>query len=60
LVRPFELALPVTYAYWIVCPKATANLPKIVTFRDWLLSEAAEDERRLMQSKVGATRRLEA
>jgi len=46
LVRPFDLALPVPYAYWIVCPKATANLPKIVTFRDWLLSEAAEDGRR--------------
>jgi len=60
LVRPFELALPLTYAYWIVCPKATANLPKIVTFRDWLLTEAAEDERRLMQSKVGTTRRRDA
>ncbi len=46
LVRPFALALPVPYAYWIVCPKATANLPKIVTFRDWLLAEAAEDGRR--------------
>ena len=46
LVRPFELALPVPYAYWIVCPKATANLPKIGIFRDWLLSEAAEDVRR--------------
>ncbi len=47
LVRPFALALPVSYAYWIVCPKATAQLPKIVTFRDWLLAEAAEDARRL-------------
>src|SRR5262249_25070747 len=47
LVRPFELALPVSYAYWIVCPKATAHLPKIDTFRDWLLAEAAEDEGRL-------------
>jgi LysR family transcriptional regulator, glycine cleavage system transcriptional activator len=46
LVRPFALALPVPYAYWIVCPKATANLPKIVTFRDWLLAEAADDVRR--------------
>jgi DNA-binding transcriptional LysR family regulator len=46
LVRPFDLSLPVSYGYWIVCPKATANLPKIVTFRDWLLSEAAEDVRR--------------
>ena len=47
LVRPFDTALPVSYAYWIVCPKATANLPKIVTFRDWLLSEAALDAERL-------------
>ncbi|MFN0305575.1 MAG: transcriptional regulator GcvA [Burkholderiales bacterium] len=46
LVRPFDLALTVPYAYWIVCPKATANLPKIVTFRDWLLAEAVEDVRR--------------
>ena len=47
LVRPFSFALPVSYAYWIVCPKATAKLPKIATFRDWLLAEAAEDARRL-------------
>ena len=40
LVRPFSLSLPVPYAYWIVCPNATANLPKIALFRDWLLSEA--------------------
>ena len=33
--------------YWIVCPKATAALPKIVTFRDWLLAEASTDSRRL-------------
>jgi len=49
LVRPFGLALPVSYAYWIVSPRATATLPKIVTFRDWLLAEAAEDQRRLAQ-----------
>lgn len=49
LVRPFSLALPVNYAYWIVCPKATAKLPKIVRFRDWLLAEAAEDEARLAE-----------
>lgn len=47
LVRPFSLALPVSYAYWIVCPKAAAKLPKIVTFRNWLLAEATEDARRL-------------
>jgi LysR family glycine cleavage system transcriptional activator len=47
LVRPFAAALPISKTYWIVCPKATATLPKITTFRDWLLAEAAEDLRRL-------------
>ncbi|HEX9569691.1 MAG TPA: transcriptional regulator GcvA [Rhodospirillales bacterium] len=47
LMRPFELALKVPYAYWIVCPKATAARPKIATFRDWLLAEAAADARGL-------------
>jgi len=47
LVRPFKLSLAVPYAYWIVCPRATAKLPKIAAFREWLLAEAAEDRRRL-------------
>jgi LysR family glycine cleavage system transcriptional activator len=47
LVRPFALALKVPYAYWIVCPKSTAALPKISAFRDWLLAEAAAETRRL-------------
>jgi LysR family glycine cleavage system transcriptional activator len=47
LVRPFKLSLKVPYAYWIVCPKSTADLPKISTFRNWLLSEAADDVRAL-------------
>ena len=47
LVRPFGLALPLSKSYWIVCPKATAALPKITIFRDWLLAEAADDVRRI-------------
>jgi LysR family transcriptional regulator, glycine cleavage system transcriptional activator len=47
LVRPFKLGLKVPYAYWIVCPKSTAALPKIAAFRDWLLAEAADDSRRM-------------
>ena len=43
LVQPFALALPVPYAYWIVCPNATMNLPKIVLFREWLLDEVKAD-----------------
>jgi LysR family glycine cleavage system transcriptional activator len=51
LVRPFPLAQKAPYAYWIVCPKSTADLPKISTFRDWLLTEAAEDARQLNRLK---------
>jgi LysR family glycine cleavage system transcriptional activator len=47
LIRPFALALPLAKSYWIVCAKASATLPKIVTFRNWLLAEAAEDARRI-------------
>lgn len=50
LVRPFALSLPLKKTYWIVCPKATASLPKIVTFRDWLLAEAARDLRQLQKN----------
>ena len=52
LVRPFEMALPVSYAYYIVCPKPAAERPKVAIFRDWLLVEAAADEERL--EKLGA------
>jgi LysR family transcriptional regulator, glycine cleavage system transcriptional activator len=47
LVRPFPQALPLSKLYWIVCPSTTAAVPKIATFRDWLLAEAADDKRRL-------------
>jgi len=47
LARPFDLALRLSNTYWIVCPKATSGVPKIATFRKWLLAEAAEDARRL-------------
>jgi LysR family glycine cleavage system transcriptional activator len=49
LVRPLAEDLPLNKAYWIMCPKATASVPKIVTFRDWLLAEAASDVRQLKQ-----------
>ena len=49
LVRPFPEALRLSKSYWIICPKATAALPKIATFRDWLLAEAAQDMRQLQK-----------
>jgi LysR family glycine cleavage system transcriptional activator len=50
LVRPLAEALPLSKTYWIVCPKAVAAQPKIVTFRDWLLAEAASDMRQLKKA----------
>jgi LysR family glycine cleavage system transcriptional activator len=47
LVRPVNVSLKVAHTYWIVCPKAASNVPKIATFRNWVLAEAAEDSRRL-------------
>jgi LysR family glycine cleavage system transcriptional activator len=49
LVRPFPKTLRLSKTYWIICPKATAALPKIATFRDWLLAEAAHDTRQLQK-----------
>ena len=51
LVRPFDIAMPVSYGYWIVCTKATAELQKIVAFSTWLMAEAAEDVRQLSKLK---------
>jgi len=49
LVRPFPQALEAPYAFWIVCPKSAAELPKISTFRSWLLKEAEDDARRIAE-----------
>ena len=49
LVRPFADASRLSRTYWIVCPKATSQLPKIAIFRDWLVAEAAHDNRQLQK-----------
>jgi hypothetical protein len=41
------VSLRLSKSYWIICPKATAMLPKITLCRDWLRAEAVVDERRL-------------
>ena len=53
LVRPIDISLRMSNTYWIVCPKAASNAPKIATFRKWLLAEAAEDARRLRAPTMG-------
>ncbi|HWW06815.1 transcriptional regulator GcvA [Collimonas sp.] len=41
LVTPYKQRLKNDYAYWLVCPKASAQNPRIMAFRSWLLTEAA-------------------
>jgi LysR family glycine cleavage system transcriptional activator len=40
LVVPFALALPSTFAYYLVYPEASAERPQLTAFRSWLLDEA--------------------
>ena len=40
LVKPFKGAMPVDFAYYIVCPEAKLNLRKVSVFRDWLREQA--------------------
>lgn len=49
LVRPFELALKgiANFAYYVVSPRSTADLPLVKAFREWLFEEAGETNRRL-------------
>ena len=56
LVRPFSQALAAPYAFWIVCPKSAAELPKISAFRNWVLAEAEDDARRIAELNANAGR----
>jgi LysR family glycine cleavage system transcriptional activator len=47
LIVPIDVSLPLENTYWIVYPKLASREPMVVTLRDWLLAEAADDERRL-------------
>lgn len=39
LVKPFSLALPCKYAYYVVCSQASLDDPVVRAFRDWLIEE---------------------
>ena len=45
LVVPIAVSLALEKTYWVVCPKVAISEPKVSTFRDWLLAEAAKDAR---------------
>lgn len=43
LVRPFDLAVPVAEAFYLIAPSDGRAHPDAALFRDWLLAEAARD-----------------
>ncbi len=44
LVRPFAHSAPMSFAYYMVCPEALADEPRIAAFREWIIEEAAAAE----------------
>jgi LysR family glycine cleavage system transcriptional activator len=44
LVKPFDIAIPTDYAYYVLSPKATCHHTKIAAFREWLMEEVAVDD----------------
>ncbi len=42
LVRPFDLSLsdPLDFSYYVVCPEAALDRPKVAAFRLWVIAEA--------------------
>jgi LysR family glycine cleavage system transcriptional activator len=45
LVTPFDIRLPVRSAYYLICLEKTAEVERIVAFRDWILGEAERFKR---------------
>ena len=44
LVKPFELAFPLRFGYYVVNPKKLSKESKVPLFRRWLLAEAKADK----------------
>ncbi len=44
LVRPLEHTIPLAFAYYFVCAKSKAKLPRVQAFRQWLLHEVHSEE----------------
>ncbi len=42
LVQVLDGGWPQEFAYWLVTPRATADLPAVAAFRGWILGEAGE------------------
>ncbi len=40
LVQPFAMTIPLSGAYFFVCPEAQTDVPRLAAFRTWLVQEA--------------------
>lgn len=58
LTRPFDLDLKDHGAYWIARAKGMKEIAPARAFREWLISEMAETNRRFAQIKAGKPARL--
>ncbi|HEY0336680.1 MAG TPA: LysR substrate-binding domain-containing protein, partial [Burkholderiales bacterium] len=45
LVVPFDLYVPLASAYYLVCQESASVRPAVALFREWLLEEAARENR---------------
>jgi LysR family glycine cleavage system transcriptional activator len=54
LVRPFELSLPASFAYYAVCPPRALKRPSVKTFRDWVIAEARAGQKQRRPSNGAA------
>lgn len=53
LVRPFETIAALSGAYFLVCPPALAQSPRISRLRDWLIEECEPESVLLSKSQAG-------
>lgn len=44
LVKPYDLSLTAESAYYVAGPESTAQRPKNIAFREWLLEESADTD----------------
>jgi len=44
LAKPFDIAFPIEFAYYLVCPPSRLSLPRVQHFMEWVRRLAAEAE----------------
>ncbi len=52
LICPFDITLPINFAYFLVYPEENKDLPKVGAFRDWILAEAAATQQSESETAV--------